>query len=165
MRMLVRALPLVVLFVVGVASPVDAFARHRVAATGDGGTATAQPAVDLDLRFDRVNRVDPVTGVASITGSVACRRIGDVGIQVHVRQTTRTADGTQTTLDGDGYTATSCTDNRGRAGWTALVFSPNGNFEDGRASSFARAAMDNPAAGSTDYDETAFITIRLSAKR
>jgi hypothetical protein len=112
----------------------------------------APPPIEVSLTVNAAGKVNPKTGEATISGTIACSRTADFGeVDVTIRQSIG-----RFTIHGFGFAAPECgptpTD------WFASVVGENGKFGPGRASAEASAfACDASSCG----DDSIVTSVRL----
>lgn len=110
-------------------------------ATDDSGNATRRSfavivlaPLQLSISIDAVGSVNPVTGVATVSGVVACSR--DVPVDVAVRLSQ--LFGRRVLIAGDASIGVACT--APNTTWSAVVAGSNGHFNAGSAAASATAS-------------------------
>jgi len=117
--------------------------------------------VPLELSIDRVARIDEGFGSVTVTGTVSCRRSGNVGLQVHLRQELP-SDGVPIVRHADGYARVACGAPGASVPITTVNFSPDGAFQRGKASAFTHATLADVTTGETVVIvETSYFLVQL----
>jgi len=114
-----------------------------------------------ELRIEHRGYISDVVGTAVVSGKVTCPGSGQLAVHAHIRQATVSDDSAALTVHGDGYAVVKCASKGASARWQVNVFSPNGPFVSGNAECFASASLEGAVAGSSGYQETAYVPVRL----